>query len=207
MLEHLPLAFGYRLIRDGWAYLRGRRRKLSPQQAIQLRQRWKPEFEAKILEWNRKHLRKDVIIRDMRRIDGYPDLDEKEKRISAWFRVGLVDTYHKGIQVGLSWETLTMDRQKNEWRWTNRKAGENGELKVILIGYVPFENIESVDWDGDEYYGYPHIYCYFDARRKEPYERLAFCEEKEVNGIPFYTEVVDYEKARKLSKKRGIEHF
>jgi hypothetical protein len=60
---------------------------------------------------------------------------------------------------------------------------------VVLVGYVPFENIESVDWHGDEYYGFPHLYCYFDARRKEPYEKLAFCEKKEMNGIPFYTEV------------------
>ena len=121
-------------------------------------------------------------------MDNYPDIDDKAKGISPWFRAGLVGTYHKGALIGLRWTTLTADA-KGDWRFTDYKRGETGEIKVILIGNVPFENIESVDWRGDEYYAFPHLYCYFDARRKEPYEKLAFCEKREMNDIPFYTEV------------------
>jgi len=31
----------------------------------------------------------------------------------------------------------------------------------MLTGCIPYENIESVDWEGDRYYSVPHIYCYF----------------------------------------------
>jgi hypothetical protein len=94
----------------------------------------------------------------------------------------------------------------SDWRFTDYKKGESGDIKVILIGYVPFENIESVDWRGDEYYGFPHLYCYFDARRKEPYEKLAFCEKREMTDIPFYTEVAPYPAVRKRSRKLGLEY-
>ena len=101
--------------------------------------------------------------------------------------------------------TLTEDA-KGEWRFTNYKKGEKGDIKVILIGYVPFENVESVDWEGEEYYGFPHIYCYFDARRNEPYEKVAFCEERDLDGNPFYTEIVSYPAVRKRSRKLGLKY-
>lgn len=111
-------------------------------------------------------------------------------------------TYHKGIQVGLRWGKLTMDKTTNKWRYTNYESGENGDIKVILIGYIPYENIEAVDWDGDEYYAFPHIYCYFNTKRKEPYERLVFCEEKHLDDFPFYSEVPDYDTVHKMRKNR-----
>jgi hypothetical protein len=27
-----------------------------------------------------------------------------------------------------------------------------------LIGSIPYENIDNVDWNGDEYYGDPQVY-------------------------------------------------
>jgi hypothetical protein len=144
----------------------------------------------------------DVIIRDVRRVDEYPDTT-KGRGISPWYKCGLMGTYHKGILLGLSWEMLTSEGA-NSWRYTNHQAGESGDLKVILIGYVPYENIEAINWNGDEYYGEPHFYCHFDAKRGEPYEKLAFCEKRELNDIPFYTEVCPYEPVRKRSKRLGI---
>ena len=96
----------------------------------------------------------------MRRIENYPDANDK-KGISPWFRVSLVGTYHRGIQVGLRWTDLTMHSDGENYRRTNYKAGEKGDIKALLIGLIPFEDIENIDWEGDEYYDYPHIYCYF----------------------------------------------
>ena len=75
---------------------------------------------------------------------------------------------------------------------------------MILIGYVPYENIEAINWDGDEYYVNPHLYCYFDTKRREPYEKLVFCEKREINEIPYYSEVSLHEPVRRRSKKLGI---
>lgn len=143
----------------------------------------------------------------MKRVDNYPNDDDKRKGISTWFRVGLLGTYHRGIQVLLRIDKLTKDRQFNKWRYTDYKAGENGDLKVFLVGFILFENIEAVDWGGDEYYGFPHIYCYFSAKSKEPYEKVVFCVEKYLDDAPFYSEVADYKSVDKFSKKRDVDYF
>ncbi len=206
MLEWLAPGFIYSILKDAWSVLRSRRRRLSPSQVIELRQKWRPLFDDEIWKTHSQNLRKDVIIRDMKRLDNYPDVDSAAKGISPWFRVGLMGTYHKGILVGLRWGKLTRHRDGDKWRYTNYKAGEVGDLKVILIGRIPFENIEAVDWAGDEYYYFPHIYCYFDAKRKEPYEDLVFYVEKCIpGGRPYYMEIASYQEVRALNKELGIE--
>lgn len=193
------LSLGYRLLKDFLSWKNRKKRHLTPSELVKLRKKWKEEFESKLIERRKEGLRADIIVRDMKRMDNYPDIDENSKGISPWFRVGLMGTYHRGILVGLRWDTLTLEN--DNWRYTDHRAGEEGDIKVILIGYIPYENIEEVDWEGDEYYYFPHIYCHFDAKRKEPYDKLAFCEQKHSNDIPFYTEVAEYANVRKHSKK------
>ena len=206
MYELTFLSPVYRIARDIWSLTRGLKRRLTPAQIVALRTKWKPEFESKIFERRRKGLREDIIIRDMRRVDQYPNAPEDAKGISPWFRIGLIGTYHRGVEAGLHWQSLVKDPSTNQWRYPNHKADEIGELNVLLVGYIPYENIESVDWEGDEYYGFPHVYCYFDTKRKEPYEALAFCEKRHLDDHNYYSKVVDYDPVAKLSKKRGIEY-
>ena len=198
VLSYGRVAWG--AIFGAWKFLRRNKRNLTAQQKLELRTKWKPQFTSYLAERHRDQLRTDAIIRDMKRMDMYPDADEG-KGISPWFRVGLIDTYERGIMVGLRWEGLV--EENDGFRYADWKKGEHGDRKVILTGYIPYENIESVDWDGDDYYGFPHIYCYF-VFKGEPYEKTMFCEKHEINGWPYYTEVVDYASVRKRSKRRGI---
>jgi len=194
-------------LRGGWQFARRNKRKLSDAQVIELRQKWKPLFEAHLLDCYRKGLRHEIIIRDMRRIDNYPQTKEKRRGISSWFRVGLADTYHRGFMVGMRIGMLTKDRT-GEWRYTNRKAAEAGDVKAYMIGYIPYENVESVDWDGDEYYSWPHVYCHFVEKHRQPYERIAFCERWDFDGRDHYREIADLEPVHRLSRKRGsIDDF
>jgi hypothetical protein len=208
MLEHLSISFAYNILKDGWIWFRRKGRRLTTQQVVQRRQHWKAEFESRMPDIRREGIDPEIIIRDMKRVDSYPHIIEKKKGISPWFRVGLMALYYKGIQVGLRWGELTFDEEEDQWRYTNYDAGEKGK-KAILIGFIPYESIENVDWVGDEYYRCPHIYCYFDVRRKEPYERLVFCEERErwPDQLPYYIEIADYDKTRKLSKALGMRGF
>jgi hypothetical protein len=201
MIDLLVPGFLYSLAKDVWAAVFSRRRKLSTSEVVELRKKWKAEFEPRIWDTHHKKLRNDVIIRDMKRVDNYPDLDDNPKGISPWFRAGLVGTYHRGVLVGLDWGTLTKHSNSERWRKTNYEAGETGDIKVLLIGSIPFENIDNVDWDGDEYYSYPHIYCFF-SYRKEPYQHVGYYTEASLSpdGLPFYTEVATYESVRRLSK-------
>jgi hypothetical protein len=204
MIDLLVPGFLYSVSKDIWAAIFSRQKKRSASQVVELRKKWKAEFEPRVWDAHKKQLRRDVVIRDMERIDNYPDIDDNKKGISPWFRVGLVGIYHRGIQIGMGWETLTKDSKSERWRNTDYKAGETGDIKVLLIGLIPFENIDNVDWDGDEYYGYPHIYCLFSFR-KEPYEHIGYYKQTAPpDGLPFYTEVAKYNDVRRLSKKRGI---
>lgn len=207
MLEASFLSPAYRIVKDIWSAMRGRKRQLSADEIVQLRQKWKSEIEAKLWDRRREGLRTDIIVRDMKRVDNYPDTEDKKKGASSWFRAGLMGTYHKGVLLGLRWGSLTLDSKIDKYRYTNYKNGEKGDIKVILIGYVKYEDIEAVDWEGDEFYGLPHFYCYFNTKSKEPYERLAYCEQKHLNDIPFYTDVADFNEVHKLRKKAGVEYF
>ena len=207
MLEYFTLSFAYQLAKDGYARFKGAQRRLSPSEILELRTKWKPQFEKYIWENHSKKLRSDVIIRDVKRLDKYPDVDENEKDISPWFRLGLVHTYHRGIMVAHGWGGLVKDG--DGWRYPDYKAGECGELKVLKIGSIPYENIEQVDWDGDEYYGYPHIYCWFN-NNKEPYEHTGIYEKHEPiteGALPWYKEIGDIEDVRRRSKAHGLDGY
>lgn len=190
--------FFYRLLKDLLQWLRGRKASLSPEQVMALRARWKLEFEDKIYLRRKEGLRCDVIVRDVKRVDSYPDTTDPGNGISPWFKVGLVGTYHRGIMVGLNWIGLV--QAKGKWRLREKGDSDEDSITTGLIGYIPYENIVSVDWEGDEFYGHPHIYCYFDARNKEPYEKLAYCIRRESEMTEWYSEIVTYEEVRRNSK-------
>jgi hypothetical protein len=213
MLESAPIGFLYSLAKDTIGLLGRRRHHISPADSLKSLQKWKPEFERHIRETHDQKLRRDVIVRDVRRIADYPDVtrNHRKKGTSAWFRVELVDTYHRGIELGLRFGELmkvTFEDGSVGWRYLDHEANEAGDIKAYLIGKVPYDRIEHVDWEGDEYYNYPHIYCHFDFKG-EPYEELVFCQERErPHGLPpFYMEVAPYKQVRELSRSTGLATF
>ena len=202
MLEYLSPAFLYNLAKDACRLVSGRGRKLTPEHKIELRQKWKRRFEDEIIKNWREKLRSDVIIRDVRRVDNYPDTDEKSRGISSWFRLGLIDLYHRGIVVAFQWDRL-IQSEDGIWREKDyEKDQEDGE-KVILAGRIPFENIEAVDWEGDEYYYYPHIYCHF-TNKKEPYESVDYYVKiQNPNARPHYSELVNIKDVKRRYPRRS----
>jgi hypothetical protein len=186
-----------------WKWARRNKRNLTAQEKLELRLKWKPEFESRVSRQRQDRTDDEVIIRDMRRIDHYPEVKEG-KGISAWFRGYLLSTYEKGIMIGLSWEELKIidDDKLRFCNW-----GERGDVTLMRMGFIPYEGIEQVDWHGDRYYSGPHIYCYFDQLRKQPYERVGFCEERETSYTKFWREIADYEDVRKLSEKLKVKRW
>ncbi len=106
----------------------------------------------------------------------------------------------------LEWVRLTRDEIGG---WHYPAKDQNETITCILTGYVRYENIQHVNWDGDEIYGFPHIYCHFDEKDKMPYEMLVFCERKvlEPEGFEYYTELDSYEDVEKLSKSKGSSRY
>jgi hypothetical protein len=188
---------GWNVTSGIWRFWRGRTRHLTPQEKLERRVKWKPQFEAWILEHNRKHLRHDCIVRDMKRLDCYPNIAD-ERGISSWFRVGLIDTFEREIMVALQWTGLVKDQEG--WRFGEYEMEKDNMVNLMFTGFIPYENIEIVDWDGDQYYSYPHLYCYFDFKG-QPYERLGYCEKRNLDEFIYYTEIVSYESVKKHTKK------
>ena len=146
-------------------------------------------FREEIDRCRAEKLRKDVIIRHVNRLDSYPEARES-KGISPWFKVGLLDTYHAGIKVGLGWEGLV--ESPSGLRKPDYKKGEQGSLTVMLMGEIPYDFIETMNADGDEYYYLPHIYCHF-ANKGEPYERLYYAEKVDMDhGHEYWKELLPY---------------
>jgi len=157
---------------------------------IQHRERLRKEFEEEIYKCRAKKLRQDVIVRHVDRVDNYPNTNEDEKGISAWFRVGLLDTYERGIVLGLRFGGLV--ECDGGYRFADWVNGEKADIRVLLMGDVPYDSIEAVNMVGDKYYYFPHIYCHFDFNG-EPYERLWFCEKiDEPHGHPYFKHIADY---------------
>lgn len=174
-----------------WQRWRLSRRKLPNDERLRLRQKWKGQIEPYILKTRRQKLRQDVIIRDMRRMDDYPELPRKARGISPWFRVGLIDTYHRGALVAFEWRGFC-ERPDGSLRTTDWEAGEQATRNLLVAAKIPYEWIESIDFDGDEFYGFPHIYCYFVGRAGGPYEHIGCYEEIDFDGRPLFREVTDY---------------
>lgn len=187
----------WNIVSSVWSWRNRRQRKLTPQERLELRAKWKPAVEAWIHEHDRKKLRHDCIIRDVRRLDHYPEAKET-KGISPWFRVALIDTYEKGIMLGL--QIYGLVEEPEGWRLGEYSTEKEKMVNLTMTGFVPYENIEMIDWDGDQYYSYPHIYCYF-VFKGEPYERTAFCQKRNLDEHVYYTEVAEFRSVLKLTKR------
>lgn len=202
MLEVFPLGLIYNILKDISKYLTKWYKKSNPAEILNIRNKWQAEVESKLREFRKQGLSKDVIIRDIDRLDDYPNTSDK-KGISPWFRSGLMDTYHRGILLGLNWIYLIEDTKTGKWREVD-PAIEEG-IKMCLAGKVPYENIASINWDGDDYYNMPHIFCHFNRKKGQPYEDIVCCQGFEVDYIPgmptytHYSEVVAWKDVKKLT--------
>ncbi len=159
-----------------------------------------------IQEINNNKFRRRVIIRDVDRVSSYPEVAEEEG-ISPWFKVELANLYHRGVQVILNVGDVTLC-DDGTYRFCDRSKGENGDERVFLIGEIPFSNIVTVNFDGDEYDYFPHIFCHFSEPKGEPYERLIICKKIEIShGHVYYSHIELFEKIQKNSEKHGVKYF
>lgn len=174
--------------------------RLSPPELVHHREQLRRKFVQELERYRSDGLRHDVIIRNLNRIDDYPEVSDRAG-ISPWFRVGLVQTYTKGIRVVLRIGGLVPTKCEPGYRFQDYGSREEAPISAWLIGEIPFESIEEVNWSGDEFYSYPHIFCYFDSKG-EPYTRLVLCERREnAPGPEYYRELALYSDVLAASAK------
>jgi len=104
-------------------------------------------------------------------MDIYPEIP-KEKGISPWFKAEVKGLYHRGVEVFISTpKYIIFDKEKREWGFA--KDNEKNGIIAFPVGKILYDYIVKIDWEGDEFYPFPHIYCNFQ-NKKEPYEEVIF---------------------------------
>ncbi len=162
-------------------------KKPEPVSILQRRDTLKQMFLERMPKKNEYGVRTDVIIRDIKRMDEYPDINTKKKGISSWFKAELKGTYHRGIEVFIhGWETIKQD-PNGVWDFCHYKDPD--AIKVIPIARIPYDYIEHVDWDGDEYYNVPVVYCKFQGVNDGPYEEIPFFSKVGEGEYSFFREI------------------
>lgn len=92
--------------------------------------------------------------------------------------------------------------------YRHAKKGESNYINAFLVGKIPFDSIERINWEGDEHYNYPHIFCYFENKTKEPYDELVYCTEFSNSiEIKHYSEITKYADVISLNKKHKITNY
>ena len=152
-----------RLVTDWWA-----RRRRGPSERLQRVLATKKEFSDGLPDVL-SHTNGDAIIRELRRKDTYPALDDSLRGISPWFKVELKGTYHRGVEVFVAIERVLIEGNVAR---PALNPDEPAARNVFVVGRIPYAAIEGIDWDGDEFYGFTHLYCRFRPFGRGPYESL-----------------------------------
>ncbi|KPL05372.1 MAG: hypothetical protein AMJ73_01085 [candidate division Zixibacteria bacterium SM1_73] len=174
-------------------------KKPSSSKKIEHRAKLKKEFLRNLPKADKHGVRGEAIIRDLKRLDSYPDLDNKNKGISPWFKVELKDLYHRGLEAFISFpQELIMEGKSGKWRFAKSDDKKNKVL-AYPVGRIPFDCIEEIDWEGDEYYPIPHIYCQFEMQGGQPYEEIVFY--SEMHGSDYLFEISGFRPWDKRKKK------
>ena len=97
--------------------------------------------------------------------------------------------YHRGVEVFLRIESAKYEESIQSWRWAD--YDEPGAINVWIVGKIPFEIVKAVEWNGDQYYYAPHIYCEFTKAAKQPYEEIVLYQRKGNPG--FFIEIAKYD--------------
>jgi len=161
----IGLGFVYKVLKDIGVWVSKRLEKPTPEEILKKRFEKKREFEE-----NLPHLiNSDIIIRDINRMDSYPDIDEKGRGISPWFKLGFKALYHKGVELFMSVESVRFDHAIDVWAAC--KYDDDEAVNALVVGRIAYETIIQVDWAGDEYYPFPHLYCQFN-KSKMPYDEI-----------------------------------
>ena len=148
----------------------GQFKKPDPVAILKRRDELRKEFEQKLPRRDKYGVAGDAIIRDIKRVDNYPETDEEGKGVSPWFKVEVKGLYHRGLEVFMSWPKSINQGDDGEWSFCHYK--DPGAVTAYTVGRMPFDLIQHVDWEGDEYYPNVHVYCQF--KNGEPYEEVLF---------------------------------
>lgn len=135
-------------------------RRLSTKARLEHKEKLKQKAEEILGEIHRKGLRSKVYIVNISRyFKDYPSNEEKRFAGYSHIRAEIKATRFDGIEFFAEMPKEVYKRNDGRISFSGEK---NDKLfNVYPVGIVPYEWIEHIDPEGDEYGYYPLIYCYF----------------------------------------------
>ena len=153
----------------GWIV--GRFKKPAPASVLKHRLDLRNDFQQNLPAPNNLGIRGEAIIRDLDRMDSYPNVDLRRQGISPWFEVEIKGLYERGLEVFIAMPRRIRKDMYGEWKISD--PGDEEGILAYQVARIPSDVIEYVDWDGDAYHRTPHIYCHYKFKGG-PYEEIVF---------------------------------
>ncbi len=163
----------------------------------------KAEIEANLPSYSDdRYYRGEAVIRDLRRMDDYPELgDGFSRKPSAWFKAEVKGIYDRGLEVYLNAVRVMVSGD-------TAKEVRTGGQPVMVVGRIPFDRIEEVDWIGDPDASrdqMPHFYCWFGWRRRRLFAELVLYRHSSgmlvcLDGVKYEPERLSRREARRLHR-------
>jgi len=148
-------------------------RRASPEALLSKRQKWKEELGEKLPARDEYGTRGEAIIRDVARMDVYPDVEHSFLHGSSSFKVEVKNVYDKGLEVFIAMGSRIVRGPGGKWIRDDRAAADKSTF-VLPVGRIPGELIESIDWDFDRVECLPQIFCRFEGVRGSPFEDVVW---------------------------------
>lgn len=101
----------------------------------------------------------------------YPENTLLDTDFTGYYKAEVYNFYHNGLMVRAY--PYVKDIKYKQEILDNGDEFEIIDLKVELLGCIPFDNIIEYDMEGDEYYNYPHLFCDF-VNVSDPYEKIVY---------------------------------
>lgn len=168
--------------------------RFDPKRILEQRLRWKAEIENHLRWIDKSTGYGQAVIRNIRKLDGYPEVD-KDANPHPWYRVGVKGLFaDRFLEVFFGTPKGLKRFGSKSWRMT--RDDEAYDVLASVVGRIPLEWIARIDWDGDEFYSFPHIYCRF-KQKWGPYKQALFFSREEGFERPIYRELIDLDTAKK----------
>lgn len=153
--------------------------KVSATNQTSHRIRLREEFASRLGSKDAFGTRGRVTIRDVDRSDIYPDADGQRGSPSSWFAGEIKDLYHRGVEVFADMPVhMAYSENRGEWRISTDPSEDR--ILAYPVARIPYDSIVEIDWEGDEYFPNPHIFCKFNMPGKRPSE-----------GVPLYARTTE----------------
>jgi len=175
--------------RGGFKHFKGK----PPEEILKIRLDMRKECEKNMPRPTKNHT-PDLLVRDIDRMDYY--LHENPKRAYAsyaWFRNELKGYDHRAIHCFISMPVeVVYEKEKKKWRFAKRD--EKG-IVAYPVGSIAYEQIVKIDWNGDGYYPYPHIYVKY--KKGSPYYTIRYHLREGSEEHEYFREIEGWEPHKK----------